>query len=236
MRRPCISAHPTSVPRKRQRLQMRSSPASATRPFRHKRAVSRASAPAMGIRVTEKRTGAPRRERDRSGKLMSIGPAIPWEESRPCPSRRSVALGLTKRVSVAGVKPGAAGAAAKPRQQSAVTGKPGCCKRQLGRHPTSSQTNSAPQEISLLRLKGASLLRPCWDCDAPRPSCTLRHYHTHHLESMADSSSITGDPDSETPRAPKQRSRRDCRSAPAHLRPPISLPQARCQSQRRLLQ
>ena len=102
MRRPCISAHPTSVPRKRQRLQMRSSPASATRPFRHKRAVSRASAPAMGIRVTEKRTGAPRRERDRSGKLMSIGPAIPWEESRPCPSRRSVALGLTKRVSAAG--------------------------------------------------------------------------------------------------------------------------------------
>jgi len=111
---PCISAHPTSVPRKRQRLQMRSSPASATRPFRHKRAVSRASAPAMGIRVTEKRTGAPRRERDRSGKLMSIGPAIPWEESRPCPSRRSVALGLTKRVSVA-PGTGAAGAGADRR-------------------------------------------------------------------------------------------------------------------------
>ncbi len=36
---------------------------------------------------------------------------------------------LTNRASAAGVKPGATGAAAKPRQQSAVTGKPGGCMR-----------------------------------------------------------------------------------------------------------
>ena len=153
-----------------------------------------------------------------------------------CPLLRNRCL--TKRVSVApGTGTASAGAVRRPPcsccdsdgrdaagdATACHTTRGGGAGRQLQTPvraaPPTPNTSGAPQEFSPLRLKGASVLRPCWDCYAPRPSHTIRYYHIHHRESIALPSARSGAPASQKYQRWSHGSGCDCRSARSKRQP-----------------